>query len=75
MSKTLRKATKKRSKLRNVFNKKRLSENWESYKSQHNVCWNIMKSTKKIFFGNLDINEITDNRKFWKTVQPFFQPF
>ena len=38
MSKTLRKATKKRSKLRNVFNKKRLSENWESYKSQHNVC-------------------------------------
>ena len=25
-----------------------------------------MKPTKKNFFGNLNINEITDNRKFWK---------
>ena len=71
MSKTLRKAIMKRSKLRNTFNKKRSSENWQNYKRQCNICSNILKSTKKIFFETLNINEITDNRKFWETVKPF----
>ena len=62
----------KRSKLRNTFNKKRSSENWQSYKRQRNICSNILKSTKKTFFEALNINEITDNRKFWKTVKPSF---
>ena len=66
MNKTLRKAIMKRSKQRNTFNKIRSSENWQNYKRQRNVCSNILKSTKKKFFGNLNINEITDNRKFWK---------
>ena len=47
MSKTLRKAITKRSKLRNTFNKKRFSESWQNYKRQHNICLNILKSTKK----------------------------
>ena len=72
MSKTLRKAIMKRSKLRNTFNKKRSSENWQNYKRQRNICSNILKSTKKTFFETLNTNEITDNRKFWKTVKPFF---
>ena len=71
MSKTLRKAITKRSKLRNAFNKKRTSENRQNYKCQGNICSNILKSTKKTFFGTLNINEITDNRKFWKAVEPF----
>ena len=64
MSKTLLKAIMKRSKLRNTFNKKRSSENWRSYKRQRNICSNILKSTKKTFFETLNINEITDNRKY-----------
>ena len=72
MSKTLRKAIMKQSKLRNTFNKKRSSENWQNYKRQRNICSNILKSTKKTFFETLNINEITDNRKFWKTVKLFF---
>ena len=72
MSKTLRKAIMKRSKLRNTFNKKRSSENWQNYKRQRNIYSNILKSTKKTFLETLNINEITDNRKFWKTVKPFF---
>ena len=63
MSKTLRKAIMKGSKLQNTFNKKRSSKNWQNYKRQRNICSNKLKSTK---------NEITDNRKFWKTVKPFF---
>ena len=47
MSKTLRKAIMKRSKLRNTFNKKRSSENLQNCKRQCNICWNILKSTKK----------------------------
>ena len=72
MSKTLRKAIMKRSKLQNTFNKKRFSENWRIYKRQRNICPNILKSTKKNFFETPNTNEITDNRKLWKTVKPFF---
>ena len=32
----------------------------------------MLESTKKTFFGNLNINNITVNRKFSKTVKPFF---
>ena len=49
LSKTLRKAIIKRSKLRNTFSKKRSSENWQNYKWQRNICSNILKSTKKTF--------------------------
>ena len=70
MSKTLRKAIMKRSRLWNASNKKR-SVNWQNYKRQRNICSNILKSAKKTFFGNLNINQITDARKFWKTVKPF----
>ena len=72
MSKTLCKAIMKRTKLRNKFSRKRFSENRQNYKGQRNTCSNILKSTKKTFFEALNINEITDNRKFWKTVKPFF---
>ena len=72
MSRTLRKAIMKQSKLRNTFNKKRSSENWQNYKRQRNICSNILKSTKKTFFETLNMKEITDNKKFWKTVKLFF---
>ena len=72
MSKTLGKAIMKRSKLRNTFSKMRSSENWQNYKRQRNICSNILKSTKDKFFRTLNINEITNNRKFWKTVKFFF---
>ena len=62
----------KRSKLRNILNTKRSSENWQNNKRQRNICSNILKPTKKTLFETLKINEITDNRKFWKTVKPFF---
>ena len=71
MSKTLRKAIMKWLKLRNTFNKKRSSEDWQNYKWQRSTFSNILKSSKKTFFETLKINEITDTRKFWKTVKPF----
>ena len=56
MSKTLRKAIMRLYKLRNTFNKKRSSENWQNYKQHRNICSNILRSTKKTFLGNLNIN-------------------
>ena len=64
MSKMIRKAIMKGSKLRNTFNKKGSSENKQNYKRQRNICSNILKSTKKTFLETLNINEITNNRKF-----------
>ena len=72
MIKTLRKAIIKWYKLWNKFKKKRSSENWQSYKWQCNICLNILKSTKITFFETLNINKINGNKKFWKTVNPFF---
>ena len=34
-----------------------------------------MKSTKKSYFENLDIKQITDNRSFWRNVLPLFTQF
>ena len=31
-----------------------------------------VKNTKRTYFNNLDIEKVTDNRKFWKTVIPIF---
>ena len=56
MSKTLRKAITKQARLRNIFNKKISSKNWQNYKRQCHICSNILKSTKETFFGNLNIN-------------------
>ena len=30
-----------------------------------------MKREKRNYFNNLNLKEITDNKKFWKTVKPF----
>ena len=64
ISKTLRKAIMKRSKPRNTFNKKTSSENCQNCKRQRNMYSNILKPTKNTFFETLNINEITENRKF-----------
>ena len=45
MTKTLRKAIKKRPKLRNTFNKEKSIENWSEYKRQRNPCSNLQKQS------------------------------
>ena len=34
------------------------------------MCY-TSKKTKVNYYGNLNEKEITDNKKFWKTVKPF----
>ena len=43
MTKTLRKAIMKRSKLRSKFNEEKNIKNWSEYKRQRNLCSNLLK--------------------------------
>ena len=69
MTKTLCKAIMKRSKLRNKFNEERNFENWSEYKRQRNLCSNLLKQSKKRHFNSLNVNDATENKKFWKTIK------
>ena len=31
----------------------------------------LLRKEKKEFYGNLNVNVLTENRTFWKTVKPF----
>ena len=46
MTKTLRKAIMHRSKLKNIYNKKRTNDNWANYKKQRNFCVNLLRKTR-----------------------------
>ena len=61
-----------RSKLKNVYNKKKTDVNWANYKKQQNFCVTLLRRTKKEYFQNLNVNNLSDNKKFWKTIKPYF---
>ena len=42
---------------------KELSKSWRNI---------LYKRTRKEFYANLNLSDITDNKKFWRTVKPFF---
>ena len=72
MTKELRKAIMKRSRLRNNFNKNKSSEANHAYKRQRNFCTSLLRKCQRTFYSNLDPSIISDNKKFWKVVKPFF---
>ena len=72
MTKELRKEHMKRTRMKNKYLKNRNEENFRIYKKQRNRCVFLLKETKKTYFENLHPSKISDNKKFWKTVNPFF---
>ena len=72
MTKALRKVIMHRPKLKNIFDKTKADEDWSNYKKQRNFCVNFLCNTKKDYFQKLSIKDLTDNKKFWKTMKPFF---
>ena len=60
MTHALRKAVMLRTRLRNRYSKDR------------NSCVKLFRREKRNYYNNLDISHVTDNKKFWKTVKPFF---
>ena len=72
VTKNLRKAIMKRSKLRNKYLRERTNEAKSLYSKQRNVCVSDLRKNKEDYFENLNNKIVTDNRKFWKTINPFF---
>ena len=72
ISKALRKGIKHRSKLKNIYNKCRTESNWSNYKNQRNSCVNLLLKTKAEYFHKLNVKGLPNNKKFWKTIKPYF---
>ena len=72
VNKELSKAMMLRTKLRNKFLKQKSTETRSAYNKQRNVCVTILHKAKISYFGNLDIKNLTDNKKFWGTVKLLF---
>ena len=72
MTKPLRKMMMNRSKCKNAYYNNKNAENWEKYRILRNKCAKMTKRVKREYFSNLNITSGTDNKKFWKTIKPFF---
>ena len=72
MNISLRKAIMLRPRLKNDFNKQRSDENWNNYKMQRNFCVELLRQTKEKYFSDINVRSISGNKKFWKTIKPFF---
>ena len=72
MTKELHREIMKRSRLGNNFLKTKSQENRLKYNKQRNFCKKLLRTAKKLYFNNLDIKEVVDNRSFWETVSPLF---
>ena len=72
MNKSVQKAIMIRTQLLNKFRKENSFINELGYKRQRNFCTTLIKKIKRNFYNNLNVNKITDNKSFWKTVKPSF---
>ena len=64
MTKALRKAIMKRSELESKYVKNKTNENSKPYKKQRNFCNKLYKKERKKYYERLDLNNVTDNKKF-----------
>ena len=72
LTKEINKEIMTRSRLRNKFLRCRSDENKKAYNEQRNRCVKLVRNAKKAHYSNLNIKDVTDNKKFWKTVKPLF---
>ena len=63
-----------RSRLKNIYiSITEMIKNWKNYKKQRNFCVDLLGKTKTEYFKNLNVKDLSDNRKFWKTIKPYFK--
>ena len=68
LTKNLRKAIMKRSKLKNIANKTKSPEDFACYKKQRNLVVNMNRQARKSYFTGT----ISGTNCFWKAVKPYF---
>ena len=72
VTKNMRKAIMLRSQLENKFFAHGSQRYWNALKKQRNYCTRLYKRERKRFYSDLNLKNITDNKKFWKTMKPLF---
>ena len=72
VSKALRKAIMKSSRLENIYFKKQDNHSLRAYKKQKKICSRLYKKKRKNFFNNLNPKFLSDIKLFWKTVKSLF---
>ena len=72
MTKALRKEHMHRTRLRNKYIRNRTEANLEAFKKQRNKCVKLLRKAKFDYYRNINLDNLKDNRKFWKTVKPIF---
>ena len=70
MSKPLKSAQMKRSQLRIRYLKHKSEFNKNVYNKQWNYCLSLLRKTQKVYYANLDEQDVIDDKQFWKTVKP-----
>ena len=64
MNKELSKAIMNRTRLRNVYLRKRSTENRKKYSKQRDYCVSLLRRAKRKYYSSLHAKSITDNKKF-----------
>ena len=61
-----------RSKLHNKFPEDKTNEARAKYRKQHNICVHLLGRAKRNYDNDVDLSNVTDHKKFWKTIIPLF---
>ena len=72
MTKVLRKAIMRRSFLKNKYQKLKTDEAQKAFKKQKNYTNRLLRKEMIKYWGNLDLKNYTDNKKFFDTMKPLF---
>ena len=62
----------KRSYLEKLYFKKRIPSSLKKYKKQKKYCSKLCKKERKAYFDKINPKKVTDNKIFWKNIQPLF---
>ena len=60
----------KRTELRNKFLKHETDESRQAFVIKRNYCVSLLRKLKRNYYSNLNVKDITDNKKFWKIAKP-----
>ena len=58
--------------LHNKFLKHKTDESRQAFVKQRNCCVCLLRKSRRNYYSNLNVKDITDNKKFWKTIKPLF---
>ena len=71
ITKTLRKVIMRRSQLETNYLQSKTQTDLKLYKKHKNVCSKIYKWERRKYYESLDMKNVLDSKKFWKTMIPF----